>query len=186
MTIRVPDDLADLRALAADLGGAPAIVIREPATGEEWDGLELPILQAEVNEDHGCIQVHTAVPAAGPSPRGGLTFSALLAQLESLAAPGQSRELFWVSSLRPLAPETDPELSRYSVRAGAAACRSHGERGSGPRGVPSAGQWGSAASHRLRRACSGRALRAPSAARSCPRWRTADHRIQQCGHFARS
>jgi len=116
MTLRVPDDLAELRALAVELGGAPAFVVREPASGEEWDGLELPILHVELNSDQDYIQIRTAVPVAGRHPSGALTFEAVLAKLEQLAAPGQERELFWVSSLRPLAPETDPEMSRFAVR----------------------------------------------------------------------
>ena len=116
MTIRVPDDLADLRELASDLGGAPAFVIFEPAQGEEWDGEELPILHVELNREHGYIQLRTAVPAAGQAPRGALTFADVLAKLEQLAAPDEPREVFWVSSLRPLAAETDAELSRYSAR----------------------------------------------------------------------
>ena len=116
MTLRVPDDLAELRALAAELGSAPAFVIREPESGQDWDGLELPILHVELNPYQDYIQVRTAVPAAGRNPSGALTFAAVLAKLEQLTTSGQERELFWVSSLRPLAPETDHEMSRFALR----------------------------------------------------------------------
>jgi hypothetical protein len=115
MTLRVPDDFADLAALATQYGELPAIVINEPADDEEWDGVERPVLRAELFADLGYIGLHTAVPVVGPAPRGALTFDQTLRTIMTLvgAAP---LELFWVSSLRPLADETDTDLSGYAVR----------------------------------------------------------------------
>ncbi len=114
MTLRIPDDLDPLHKLAVEMGGAPAFVVREPAPDEEWIGEELPILRVQLEEYGRYLEVHTAVPAAGRTPRGALTFGEVISRLEGFGA--ESREVFWVSSLRPLAPETDPQLSGYAVR----------------------------------------------------------------------
>jgi hypothetical protein len=114
MTLRVPEDLDRLREVAADLGRAPAFVVKESGPDEEWDVQELPILRVQLEEFGQYLEVHTAVPATGPSPQGTLTFGEVVAQLEAFGA--ESRPLFWVSSLLPLPAETDPEVSRYRVR----------------------------------------------------------------------
>ena len=115
MTLRIPEDLADLANLAAQYGELPAIVINEPAEREEWDGIERSVVRAELFADLGYVGLHTAVPAAGPAPSGALTFEQTLRTLRALvgAAP---LELFWVSTLHPLADETETDLSGYAVR----------------------------------------------------------------------
>ena len=111
MTLRIPDALAPLRAIAADFRHAPVFVIREPAPGEEWDD-ELPVLRVEHCPGSEYLEVRTAVPAAGRTPRGALAFGEVVEKLEAFGP--ESRELFWVSSLRPL-PDTDPEVAGYAV-----------------------------------------------------------------------
>ena len=115
MTLRIPDDLNFLRGLAAELGEAPAFVVKDPGTDEDADMQELPVLRVQLEEFGEYLEVHTAVPAAGPRPPGALTFGDVVERLGEFGAQ-KSRELFWVSSLLPLAAETDPEISRYRVR----------------------------------------------------------------------
>ena len=115
MTLRVPEDLAGLAELVADYGALPAVVVNEPADDEEGDGVERPVLRAELFADLGYIGLHTAVPAAGPSPTGALTFEQTLRAVAALTDV-TPLELFWVSSLQQLAAETNPEMSGYRVR----------------------------------------------------------------------
>ena len=115
MTLRIPEDLDFLRELVAELGGAPAFVVKDLGADDESDVQELPVLRIQLEEFGEYLEVHTAVPAAGLRPPGALTFADVVERLEEFRAQ-KSRELFWVSSLLPLAPETDPEVSRYGVR----------------------------------------------------------------------
>jgi hypothetical protein len=115
MTLRVPEDLPHLRKLAKKYGKAPAFVIHEPAPEDDSEPEELPIVAVEVEEEGAYIELRTSVPVTGRNPRAALTFGAVLERLEKLSK-GVPRELFWVSSLRPLADETAPELSGYRAR----------------------------------------------------------------------
>jgi hypothetical protein len=115
MTLRVPEDLPRLRKLAKTYGKAPAFVINEAGPEDDTDPEELPIVAVEVEEEGVYIELRTSVSTSKRSPRGALTFAAVLERLEKLSK-GVPRELFWVSSLRPLADETKPELSGYRAR----------------------------------------------------------------------
>ena len=89
-------------------------VVREPAPGEEWSEEELPVLRVDHHTGSEYLEVRTAVPAVGRTPRGALTLSEVVERLEAFGP--EPRELFWVSSLRPLKADGDPELAGNAVR----------------------------------------------------------------------
>lgn len=115
MTLRVPDDLADLRAAAIHLATAPTTVLQEPPLGAGWEGPELPVVRLEVDSEVGYIQLFTLPNASEEAFARALSFAEVLQQLEHLTA-GAVRELFWVSGLRPLPPDDEAAESEYQVR----------------------------------------------------------------------
>jgi hypothetical protein len=88
-------------------------VLREPSPGEEWDEEELPVLRIEHHSGSEYLEVRTAA-AAELTSRGALTLSEVVERLEAFGP--EPRELFWVSSLRPLETGGDPGLAEYAVQ----------------------------------------------------------------------
>ena len=86
MTLRIPEDLDLLNELAAELGRAPAFVVKDLGPDEESDIQELPILRIQLEEFGEYLEVHTALPAAGPRPPGALTFGDVVERLGAFSA----------------------------------------------------------------------------------------------------
>jgi hypothetical protein len=116
MTLRLPDDLPELKALAVEVGLALAMVYHVEPLGEHWEGPELPIVRVEVNPESEYIEFITMPDASEASLKRALSFADVVTRLERFAEGGEVRQLFWVSGLRPLAPENVPEDSDCAIR----------------------------------------------------------------------
>jgi hypothetical protein len=116
MTLRIPDDLPALRALAAQAGPAIAMVYHEEPLEGEWEGPELPVVRIDVEPDIEYVQFFTLPNASDESLNRALSFGAVVARLERLSERGPPRELFWVSGHLPIAEDSTPDTWESSVR----------------------------------------------------------------------